>query len=413
MMPGPLLNGMPGFGDYRTGRRDRDMRKGGLFRFRLAIDSRVLSVLLVCGLAAPQARGQGVVGPQRTSTLGPTGNARPYNPNRVVSALQNPVTMNQFRTYQGRPAVSRPQAFFGVGASILAPGELPYSGYYLDNTTPLGSFGIGTAGASGRNAMGIVTNPVSPLAHSPMYYGGFGQHRGTKVPATLDMALRRRPSIIAASSLTAPVRRAMNQFGGSLPPAFMVQNAVTRQPRTLDAEEPAASLSSRISGRIDLMRSETTGEAWARFEAQEYRRAIRLFQSAVILNPEDLESRVGELFCYLATGRYRTAIAALHGLARRTPNPFTLDLNLRDGHGSGDRRRFGLAHPGTPCPWDNTISGGMTSGGGVPRAGLKPAPTSTETRQGATRVRPIVRLRGIGYTLTTIVRRMRSARSLE
>ena len=306
-------------------------------------------LLSAFSLAAPVRAQDG--GSFATSVVGPTGNASAYFNNRVPSALGNRSALSTFRTYQGRPASGSLSALSPLGGGGLLPGQLPASGYYLDNTTSLGLFGLGMARATRASPSGVVGNPFSPLLDAPRYYGGFTKRAGGARPASMDQILRRRPSMIAASSLNAPVRRAMG--GVSLPAAawireqsrtvggFLPPTGDERDPITMEELESRPPLSTLVAEQIEFMGLRAKSEAWARFHAGEYRRAVRTFQSAITLDPGNPEPRIGEMFCYLATGGYRTAMAAMREITRRSTNPFMFNLNLRDGRYEGDIRSFG------------------------------------------------------------------------
>jgi tetratricopeptide (TPR) repeat protein len=201
------------------------------------------------------------------------------------------------------------------------------------------------ARATGPSPNGVVGNPFSPLVDAPRFYGGFGQRMGASRQSSLDQILRRRPSMIAAYSLNAPVRRAMG--GVSLPmTAFGRQQSASRPlideaPITREELDARPPLSTLVAGRIEFMAVRAKSEAWARFHAGEYRHAARTFQSAITLDPGDPDPRIGEMFCYLATGGYRTAMASMRAIIRRSTNPFMFNLNLRDGRYEGDIRSFG------------------------------------------------------------------------
>lgn len=168
-------------------------------------------------------------------------------------------------------------------------------------------------------------------------YGGFGERRPDGEPGDVRGAFARRYGLVEATSLNAPVRRALLQssFPSALPSALSTVPFVSRpspaadvvdvgsplDPQSLDLHLQQTAVSAHLAARSD---------AWAWFLGGNFRRAARGFQSAITLNPADTESYVGEMFCHLSNGATRTALATLSELARREPNPFVLDLDMRD-----------------------------------------------------------------------------------
>lgn len=316
-------------------------------------NQRVIMVVAIAAMAAaPLAVRAQETGGAPTSVVGPTGNASAYAPNRVPTALNDPGAMSRLRAYQSRPGsgtVNPLSPLGGSGAPLLLPGQLPASEYYLDNVTSTGLFGLGMGQATRLNPEGMVTNPFLPQLDAPRYYGGFGQRNGMRGTTTLDGMLRRRPSMIAAYSLDAPVKRALGATSSFPPASFGRQGGEDAlrlegdapRPTTVEELNAMAPLSERAGAQIEVMGTRAKAEAWEWFHAGEYRKAIRKFQSAVTLDANDPDPRIGEMFCYLATGGYRTAAAAMEEIVRRTANPFMFDLDLRDGRFEEDIRRFG------------------------------------------------------------------------
>ena len=61
-----------------------------------------------------------------------------------------------------------------------------------------------------------------------------------------------------------------------------------------------------------------------------YRRAARQFQLATALQPDDFESGLGELLCYVSVGADLTSLAALEQMNRQEENLFTHNLSMED-----------------------------------------------------------------------------------
>ncbi|UCC32361.1 MAG: hypothetical protein JSU86_08770, partial [Phycisphaerales bacterium] len=170
-------------------------------------------------------------------------------------------------------------------------------------------------------------------------YGGFERRGGRGGAAGLYTALGRRQALIAATSLNAPVHRALLRTGPSagLPPT--VGQVPFAPDEDGDAAAPAVMLGQRLHAAPDVAHKRIRADAWAWFREAEYRRAARAFETAVMLQPLDAESRIGELFCHLSLGATRTAVAVLGELTRRERNPFLYDLSLADAYGDASEAR--------------------------------------------------------------------------
>ncbi len=170
-------------------------------------------------------------------------------------------------------------------------------------------------------------------------YGGFGKRPGHRLPSDLTTILSRRYALVEAASLNAPVHRAIwatAQRGITLPASTvtpltpLIVTASSAQPTTLDRYL-------RYGLAVSVHRSREEGWGW--FEEGAYRRAARVFESALVIQPSDLELRLGELFSYVCVAAVRTAIAALDDLNRRTQNPFSSDLDLTERIASVEEAR--------------------------------------------------------------------------
>jgi thioredoxin-like negative regulator of GroEL len=102
-----------------------------------------------------------------------------------------------------------------------------------------------------------------------------------------------------------------------------------------EAGVPAATLNldQRLAQSADYAHRRARAEGWTWFRQDRYRRAARAFESATLLDPQDSEARIGEIFSYLAVGAGRTALAVFGELNRRDANPFVHQLNLADPGG--------------------------------------------------------------------------------
>lgn len=203
-------------------------------------------------------------------------------------------------------------------------------------------------------------------------YGGFGDRVGIRYGGDIASILSRRNELLRATSLNAPVRRAMMERGGSsfLPdrlrstPFFPGSNIdVTTDTTTpLPADGPAAvepgdqkpssipqpppteiSLTERLQSNAESSRAAALNEAWSWFKGGEFRRALRSFDVAASINRTDLEPQVGRFFCYAALGSFSSALTQLRFVSQRIPQPFVTTINVRAKFATPDLARdFGL-----------------------------------------------------------------------
>lgn len=258
-----------------------------------------------------------------TSVTDAYGNARPfYRARRRAGVFQNEVQRDALRGYQllGRRVEQR-----GGLIPFVLPGDA-----------------LGRVRGRSRT---VVPDLFGPAGSSPWHrgafnrYGGF-ERRGVRGGAAGPYAaLGRRQQLIAATSLNAPVHRAFLRTGTSpgLPPT------VGQVPFAPDEESEAAAaevvLGQRLHASADVAHKRIRADAWAWFREAEYRRAARAFETAVMLQPLDAESRIGELFCHLSLGATQTAVAVLGELTRRERNPFLYDLSLTGAYGDVSEAR--------------------------------------------------------------------------
>ena len=164
-------------------------------------------------------------------------------------------------------------------------------------------------------------------------YGGFARRRQTDEEGKPEDVLTRKSGLLSAYSLNAPVYRALTRPKGMVD----LKSSVGRTP-FLGSELPADTEPPTLEQQLDRTSSaeyqRIRQEAWALFREGDYRRAIRTFESAITLSPDDLEARIGEIFAYLTLGARRTAAALFTELLRRDENPFRHDLRMRERFGN-------------------------------------------------------------------------------
>jgi len=203
--------------------------------------------------------------------------------------------------------------------------------------------------ATGTQDMPRVRSALSQTKRQAFQqYGGFASRKQTDEEGGAGDVLARKSGLLNAYSINAPVYRALSKSRTMVD----LQSKVGRTPFLYsdlpDTEAPT--LEQQLDRTSDVEYRRVSAESWALFREGDYRRAIRTFESAITLAPDDLDSRIGEIFAYLAVGGRRTAAALFTELLRRDENPFGHDLRMRE--------RFGnVADPNTL-----QIQAGMTAG---------------------------------------------------
>jgi len=170
-------------------------------------------------------------------------------------------------------------------------------------------------------------------------YGGFESRPEEGTPGDVREAFTRRKALIEATALNAPVHRARVAHGAGnigLPPA--TRDTLLGQTDAPAVSPETADLDDWLGQTLSESYSQAREEGWSWFrkgreENRYFRRAARAFESALILDPADFESRIGEIFSHLSVGGLQTAMALLGELTRRDPNPFSHQLDLVDLYG--------------------------------------------------------------------------------
>lgn len=177
-------------------------------------------------------------------------------------------------------------------------------------------------------------------------YGGFGDRR---TPGGDDLArvFERRFGLVQATGNTAPVRRALMRYSNSaaLPDQFRSTPFV----HTAEATDPFAaseadlpdgpSFEESLQATTERTHERTRARAWAAFREGDFPRALRAFQGALTLDPDDRESAVGVLFCHVTLGRMRSAIAWLGEQTRRQSDLFSFNVQMASRFGSAAESR--------------------------------------------------------------------------
>ena len=250
------------------------------------------------------------------------GNARPAaDERRLVGLFQNKIQREALRGYQ-------------------------YAGRRANRRGGLIQFAFRSDRARWSSLRGRAPVPsVSPGAISPamqqafLRYGGFGRRAGQRQAGDIAMVLGRRTALIQATSLNAPVRRAMWELGSTSGLLTPMVSTPLGQTEVVEPSQDASTLDQAL--RHGVLRSylRSRADGWTWFAEGNYRRAARAFETAALLEPADFESRIAEMFCYLSLGAMRTSARLLEQLARRDPNPFLHDIDIANRYGAVERSR--------------------------------------------------------------------------
>ena len=283
-----------------------------------------MSVLITMGSAFPTtAFAQGQISYSPAAQIDEYGNARPVYQRIPLAAPQQGVERQPIRLQRwDAPSVNQrgvlgtlnlPTGLFA--RTIRQPGARPtYTG-----PTVRPQLTAWRRGALGR-------------------FGGFSERSGRGDPVNFGSLIERRYALIAATGLNSPVYRAM------LAPAIDLGVKPQRQTAG-DLEfspavtEPGLTFEQRLQWGVGLAHERIRAEAWQWFREDDFRRAARRFESAARLEPGDLESRIGELFCHLSLEAVRTAVAVQRSLRVRNVDPFTAGLNMSEKYSDPERAR--------------------------------------------------------------------------
>jgi len=169
-------------------------------------------------------------------------------------------------------------------------------------------------------------------------FGGFGERSKRRRPVTFGSLVERRYALISATGLNSPVYRAMLEPAVDLgvKPRQQAAGDLVFLPEVV---APGLTFDQHLQRGVGRAHERMRAEAWRWFEEGEFRRAARRFESAARLEPADLESRIGELFCHLSLEAVRTAIAVQRSLHTRNVNPFSAKLNMSEMYSNPERAR--------------------------------------------------------------------------
>ncbi len=279
------------------------------------------------GLAACPALGQDMT--SRYSPLSRTdayGNAQPTSRlRRAMGTFQNRAQRDAVRGYQmsGRRAGRR---------GGLIPFALPRDRSWRPGP---GRFtGI-------PEVTDVLPTPIiSPWQRQAFrHYGGFARRAPERDAGSMAAVLSRRGTLLLATAQNAPVRRAQWQ----LVAAAIIERPGDDVPLEPEEEvkpfEPTTTMTEALHEGVVRSHEWNRDRAWNLLAEGEYRLASRTFEAAILLDSEDYEARIGEIFCQLSLSAMRTAASLVEQLARRDPNPFAHDVRLADRYPDGDDLR--------------------------------------------------------------------------
>ena len=267
-----------------------------------------LVAILGVGAAWTPSYGQTDQLPNAQTRTDTYGNARGiYTPRRAVGNFANDTQRSQLRGFQseGRRALYR-------------GGDIPF------------------ALPSDRIRSNLTGRPLTRRKSSAEYwqtkqafsqYGILGIRRPIRASTDPASLLGRRTALLRATAGMAPVEQALILRGSTLPRA----GSALPEPPTFSAGDPSLSpvtLGDALQLRLTDRAVSLQARGWAYFEDGEYRRAVRAFESAAMLAPEDVEPHIAEIFCFLSLGAFRTAAVSLEQLARHSDMLFTDSIDV-------------------------------------------------------------------------------------
>ncbi|MEK6674915.1 MAG: hypothetical protein AABZ47_04585 [Planctomycetota bacterium] len=143
-----------------------------------------------------------------------------------------------------------------------------------------------------------------------------------------------RRAFLAATASNAPVRRALNKEAGVRLPASSDDRASARLTEFEGEIPESILLGDRLQAQVGAAKARAQINAWTGFREGKYYLARRAFAAMVSADPEDLEARVGELFCVTALGSTHSATILLGILNGRSEQPFGCDIRLSERFGT-------------------------------------------------------------------------------
>jgi len=249
----------------------------------------------------------------------------PLNPTPTLNAriyTTQPVGLYQYES--SREGLSGVQS---LGLRVeqrggLVPFSMPYESF--------ARFALGPKKQWGYPAGMPDVTPVRQRAFE--LYGGFRPRLEREKTTSVFKAMSRRYDMVTATTLNAPVYRSLMAAGpfqqaraeGAKSGPMLTTGDIT------EPEELPIPLRERLHKGLVPAHDRALADGWARFREGQYRQAARAFDNAALMDPADLEPRVGEVYCYVLSDSLRSARFVLADLDRLAPNIFALDFDLRE-----------------------------------------------------------------------------------
>ncbi len=286
----------------------------------IVLSSAVVLLWLMPGLASAQlARSESPV-----SVMDSYGNARPARTNRrAVGGYANDIQRKALGGYQN---IGRRLDRRGGFANIVQSGGVA-GGRGLFQT---GQFSSGPMGRFSLAPSGIT---ASRFAFNR--YGGFSR-RSAIDPEKVGDLLARRQELIAATTVNAPVHRALGQRG-AFDPGLMSIGTTPFVPSDVPiGGDDAVPIADLLLESADAQTQRLVLQGWSWFAEKRYGQAYRSFESTLIVNPENVQARVGRVFSRLSAGAMRSAMTEIAFLPRHSGNPFAQPFVLAEKYHSRD-----------------------------------------------------------------------------
>lgn len=246
------------------------------------------------------------------------GNARPiYQDRRSAGVFQNDLQRRVLRSYQeGGRRQNRRGGF--------QPFILPNDRYFRNRAQR----------ASGYRAPVQFGRMTQWQQRAFDRFGGATTSESGGGTSSISSLVDRQSALLAATTGTGPLHRALRDGEAAAPRLKALQGELTlsHRPRA-GSTEPERKLEEWLRAGADSAYERLNADAWQSFRDGHYRRAARAFETLVVMHPDDLASRIGEIFSYVSLGMNKTAGASLTLLLRHDSSPWLAEIDLSDAYG--------------------------------------------------------------------------------
>jgi hypothetical protein len=253
------------------------------------------------------------------------GNARPVYSNRRPQGLYQSAT--QRRALRGYQSIGRRSNSRGglVAFSLQTDRSFSARARQLRMRSAMPGFEKTMLQPSLMARTGATT---PQMARAFQRYGGFDERRGSQAPADIAGLLSRKTDLTNANASNAPIDRAMWRRGTAGGLASYSKDRPFEVSELPLIPDGAPSMGDHVRRRVIDNAAVSRDTGWERFKDGEFRGAMRAFQAAYTLDPQDVESQIAASLCYLFSGSTRAAAVAVRKIARSVENPFMYDLDL-------------------------------------------------------------------------------------